>query len=397
MRKRIPITSGHRQQGYTLIAMLFGLALVAASLATYARFEARKAAISRADAAGNVAAQFATGLRGYIAMLQANPSMPAGGPRAGVNWLKSPSCGGEAGNPSQGFVPCSFTGGIYGPLYDTRLIKITGTGPDAGFVEARTYFQVPADNGDPTSRILAAERVVQGALAAQDNSNGVFFSAHANVIRTYDPTTPGPVVPTSWHGAVLMIATNAPSNDIWLRTDGTNQMLANLNMGGMSIGNARDGRFSGDVRISNRLQVDQGATIMGPSDLRGGVVTNEIALTSIGKFATEGIYDSQVMAGLSEYTVPKPDCSLAGNNPGIYVAVQGTGTPNWDGADRADALYEARADVTDLGTAWRIQPIVRGTKFDFDFDAASGELVVNRSPSQTTPEDMRLLVMTRCR
>lgn len=394
MRTRNQYRPMKRQQhGYMLVGTLFAMAVVAASLTVYAKHEARQILYLRAQAEGQSLSQYAVGLRGFIAATQATPG-PAPAPQVGVAWLRPPTCGGLATNPVEGFVPCSYTGGTFGALFNTTFTR----NPVTNFIEARTSFVVPAQGDTALNSILLAEQVVQSALANQTlPANGVFFNAFANVPVTANAPAPAAAAPGGDAGRVVMVANNAPSNDIFLRTDGTNQMLANLNMGGFSIGNARDARFNGDVRIDRRLQVDQGATIQGPADLRGGAVTNEIALTSINHFVTEGIYDARVYTGAASYTIPKPNCAAAGNNPGIYVALQGTGTINGDGTYRADSMYEARADVTNAGASWVVTPVMRGTRFDLTVDSATGDLVFDKTVATTTPADMRLLIMTRCR
>lgn len=380
-----------QQGGYVLVATMLAIAILTGAMVLVYRAQARSLEISQSASNGTQMAQFALGLRGFIAAAQADASIIPAAPKTGVTWLKPPSCGGLATNPVAGYVPCTYTGGAYGAQFSTSFTHVVATNA----IEARTTFVVPALGGSRTAAILRADRIVQSAQADQAASSGTYFSAWANV----PATATGPVSPTLLNpvdaGRVVMVASNAPSNDIYLRTDGTNQMLANLNMGGMSIGNARDGRFTGDVRVEGRAQVDTGLIVQGPSDLRGGLVTSEIALTSVGHYASEGIYQAQVLTGATSYNVAKPNCASAGNNPGIYVAMQGTGTLNQSGYT-ADAIYSARADVTDAGSMWVVQPKMQGTKFDMTLSGTtlSFTRAVVDAPA---PSDMRILVMTRCR
>lgn len=382
---------GKQQQGgYVLVATMLALVVLTAAMGVFFRAQARNMEITQASGDGTQIAQFAGGLRGFIAAVQADPTLLPAAPQPGVAWLKPTACGGLAGNPIEGYVPCSYTGGPMGALLTTTFVYDAAT----NFVEARTAFVVPARGGRIETRPLTAERIVQAAMAYQQLPAGVFFSAYANTpVAANAPVAPAAMAATD-AGRVVMVASNAPSNDIYLRTDGTNRMLANLNMGGMSIGDARDGRFTGDVRIEGRAQMDQGLTVQGPTDLRGGAVISEIALTSVGKYASEGFYNAQVLTGALSYTVPKPDCSQAGNNPGIYAAIQGTGTVN-QGAYAADALYSARVDVTSFGSNWTVRPVVQGTRFDLSM--AGTKLTFTKNIVQVTPMDQRVLVMTRCR
>jgi len=382
----IPV-SPRRVRGNTLIGLLFAISVMGVLFTMWARQIGRQHEDSMARVEGNAAGQFAVGLRGFMAAAQANPALIPAGVRTGVDWLKAPACGGLATNPPEGYVPCDFTGGTLGPQYQTRFTYNAAT----GYLEARTDFIAPVLGDRPTNRILMADKI---ALAANSTAavpgNGMFFRALSNVPVTATAPLPASTPPGADAGRVLLIASNAPSNDIFLRTDGTNQMLASLNMGGFSIGNALDGRFAGDVRVEQRLQVDQGMTVQGVADLRGGAVTSDIALTSIGRYASEGIYNAQVYTGATEYLVAKPNCAQAGNNPGIYVAIQSTGT-----APNSDALWEARADVYDQGAQWRIVPVVRATRLTLS--SSDGNLIFDKQGVDANPTDMRLLVMTRCR
>lgn len=398
IRRQAPST-GRQQRGYMLLAVSLGLVIFGVVIIMGARMEAQRSFNERAVADGAEAAQFAIGLRGFIAAAQAEPSLIPGGILAGVNWLKPPACpggtGGLATNPAAGYVPCSYRGGRFGERYQTTFTHDMATNA----LTVRTTFQVPRLGDNPRRNIIYAERLVGAALASQSSpSNSLFFTAFANT--AVNATAPGSAAtnPGANAGRVVMLASNAPTNDIWLRTDGTNQMEANLNMGNMSIGNALDGRFSGNLRVDGMAQIADGLTVTtGAADLRGGLITNEAAITSIGKYASEGIYHAEVYTGLEQYAVTKPDCSEAGNNPGIYAVVQGSGTPNADGNYHGDAIYETRVDVQDPGPAsdWVVTPVIQTLKLNLEREA--DELLLTRQVNTVSPQNMRILVMTRCR
>lgn len=387
---------GRQQRGYALLAVSLSLIIFTALFLMWMQADAQRAFNERASGEGGHAAQFAVGLRGFIAAAQADPSLIPGGAQTGVNWLKAPACGGLPGNPTAGHLPCHFTGGNYGPSYTTLFQH----DPVTNHLLVRTHFTVAeTGSGDPRRRGIFAERIVAAALATQaPPGSGVFFSAFANTpANAMGPVIPVPAGgPGADTGRVVMLASNAPTNDIFLRTDGTNHMEANLNMGGMSIGNALDGRFSGDLRVDGMAQISDGLTVTtGAADLRGGLITNEAAFTSIGKYASEGIYHAEVYTGAQQYTVAQPDCSQAGNSPGIYAVVQGSGTPNADGGYHGDAIYETRVDVEEVGATWRVRPVVQTLKLNLERE--EDELLLTREVSTVNPENMRILVMTRCR
>jgi len=378
-----------KQRGYLMVEVGLAILVASAMVMMLYRQQARRERIEQDAGNGQELVQFAVGLRGFIAAAQSNPGIIPGTAQTGVNWLRPPACGGLATNPAQGYVPCSYTGGRYGSLLSTTITRNAAT----NFIEARSSFFVPATSPD---RVVRAERIAQAARAAAATApGGVFFAAYANV-----PTTAnGPVNPAAMaaadRGRVLMIASNAPSNDIYLRTDGTNKMLANLNLGGFSLANALDARFSGDVRIQGRAQIDTGMTVVGAADMQGGIITNEMALTSINHYVTEGIYDAKVYSGAASYTIPKPNCAQAGNNPGIYAALQSTGDPNAGGGYVADAVYQARVDVNDTGASWTVIPRLYATRIDMAMNGSNLQMTKTVVPGDTTA--MKVLIMTRCR
>lgn len=378
-----------QQGGYALLGTLFALAILVSIVAMGMQLATRYTLQKRAEIEGVALGQFAVGLRGFVAAAQADSSLIPAGPQAGVNWLKAPTCGGLGSNPTQGYVPCSFTGATFGKLYSTSFTYVASTNQ----ITVRTSFSVSTPgNYNAQDAILMADRLVQTATSQQSlPNNGMFYQAFANVPATASGPPSGAAIynPGADAGRVVALVNNAPSNDVWLRTDGTNQMMANLNMGGMSIGNARDARFTGRVQVDSGMVVTSGTT-----DLRGGLVTTDIALTSVGKAASQGIYDARVLTGAADYWINKPDCSQAGGLPSIYVGLQSSGTINASGY-RADALYEARADVYDSGGSWRVVPVVRGTKFDISNNGT--DLIFNKSVVELSPADQRLVAFIRCK
>lgn len=382
-----------------LIAALFAVAILAAVLVTVLRMESRRQLASVARVEGQALGQFVIGLRGFAAAAQAEPSLVPGTPQSGVDWLKAPECGGLASNPVEGYVPCNFTGETFGALYLTTFTLE----PVTRQMEFRTTFQVPTfDGGRPqgstnTPTMLMAEQLVLHALAGQSNpNNGVFFAAFANVAANANaPHDMAAGLPGEDAGRVVAVVTNAPNQDIFLRVDGTNQMLANLNMGGFSISDARDGRFSGDVRVEGQVQVEKGLTVTdGPADFRKGVVADEVFHTGINKYLSEGIYDAEIYTGATSYIIPKIDCTAVGSEPGIYTVLQGTGTPN-DGGYTGDAMYSARIDVVDQGSSWRVTPLVQTTKLDMKREGT--DIVLYKTVHDAVASTQRILVMRRCR
>ena len=378
------------QRGNAVIAALIGIAIVGALAVAWLRLAEQQRQDDMAKDAGRSVAQFAVGLRGFVSAVQANNGLAFASPRVGVDWLKPPACGGLPTNPVVGFLPCNYRAGGIGKDFSSTVT----VDPTTNVVEARMNYLVPAGR-DQGSRVAAAREVALQARANQVSGSGTsFFQAWANVPVTATAPASPTVAPGADAGRVLLVINNAPSNDVWLRTDGTNRMLANLNMGGNSIGNARDGAFAGNVRVSQALQVDQGLTVTtGSADLRGGVVTTDVAMTDIGVFASQGIYAAEVLTGATTYQIAKPRCSATASVPKIFASLQATGTTNVDGY-QADSIYSSRVDVTDIGGAWQVTPVVIGTRFDM---AVSGSTItLNKSNPTITPRDARIVVLRKC-
>lgn len=386
------------QNGQTLIGIVLGLALVAGLLVLWFQHERAVYIQGVTNQEGAALAQFGVGLRGYIANVQGKTATLPANPYTvtGVNWLKPPSCGGLASNPAQGYVPCSYTGGPYGYLYSTTITQT----PATNAIDARTWYMVPPTAGDARARGLLAADVAFATLAQQTLPiNGMFLTAFANTpIGATAPVDPGAESPADI-GRVLLVVDNSPSNDIWLRVDGTNQMLADLNMGGFSIKNAVNGSFSGSIHAQGTGQFDNGLSVTaGTAYLKGGTITPDVKITSVNAMASEAIYNAQVLTGSTSYTVPMPNCALANNgssSPAIYVALQGTGSPNGQG----DALYESHIQVTVSGSNWIVTPVVEATKFTLSGSSNGSSLFVNLNKTLSTvhASDQTILVMTKCR
>ncbi|MGH8156527.1 MAG: hypothetical protein ACREPQ_00275 [Rhodanobacter sp.] len=390
-----------KQRGQAqIIAALLALIIFAILLRVWVSIQRENYIEGVAQDEAAQAMQFGVGVRGFIASVQGGSVTMPSNPYTvvGVNFLKAPTCGGLAGNPAAGFVPCNFTGGLYGAAYSTT-ITLT---PATKIITSSTWFMVPPENGGVQSSAADMASQIAFAVAGQQTQplNGMFFSAYANTaIGATAQSNPNAIVAAN-AGRIVLYAANAPSNDIWLRVDGTNQMLADLNMGGNSLQNAKDGSFSGSVRVQGAAEIDNGLSVTsGTADLRGGAIAPDVEVTSVGHMASQALYDMQVMTGATSYTVPKPDCSQANmgsSQPAIYVSLQGTGTPQAVGGD---ALYEAHANVASSGANWVITPIVHATTFSLTGTTVGSNLTLNLNKTVTAenPTDQVWLVMTKCK
>lgn len=396
----------NRQRGQFLISALFALAIFASMIAAWAAYAIAHSEEGATNAQGSALAQMGVGMRGFIANVEGGSVTLPSNPYTinGVNWLKAPGCGGLPGNPAAGYVPCSFTGGRYGPSYVTTITKVLATGQ----VTASTGFQVPRSAAGPDNARAArvASEIVAATLAQQTLPiNGVFLQAFANSPVNATAQVSPSLAATANSGNVELYISNSPSQDLWLRVDGTNQMLADLNMGGHSINNAQNANLSGYLHAQGTAEVDQGLTVNNlPVQANGGVRTTDEQVTSVNRFASQAIYDAQVLSGpytaAGGYSVQKPDCSQAdgggGSQPAIYAAMQDTGSPN----GQADALFDAGVKVQDMGTWWLVRPNVDGTVFTLSGRQTGNSFTVTLDKQLvpvTNVQNQAILVETKCR
>lgn len=388
MQSRSGFKGKSGQHGNALFGAIVGISLMSAAIMTYMRFENAKREETAALEQGEQLAQFAVGLRGFVAYAQSNNAL-ASGTKVGVDWLKAPSCGGLSSNPAAGFVPCVFTAGTVGPSISTTFDVVAATNS----IQARATYLVPT-LANSRRRSIFADRVAMAARGQSAAGNGTFFTVFSNVAENATSQTQVASQATGNLGRVILLVDNAPSNDQYLRTDGTNRMLANLNAGGFSIGNARDGSFSGNVRVQNQMQVDKGLTVVeGTADLKGGVVTPDAAVTDIGKYLSQGVYTAQVLTGAASYSVAKPRCNTNAPTSQIFASIQASGDMNYGGY-RADAINQIRVDVTDSGGSWIVSPVMVGTKFDLSLNGST--ITLNKNQTAINPWDARIVVMTKC-
>ena len=101
-------SSLRKQRGAAgLIALLVALGLAGAAVGGYALLLQRQYRTTYAEIEGQALSQFAVGLRGYVASIQADPSLLPSSPsvNVGVDWLRPSICGGQDTNPPEGFIP----------------------------------------------------------------------------------------------------------------------------------------------------------------------------------------------------------------------------------------------------------------------------------------------------
>lgn len=402
-----------------LIGILIALGIMLGTIPWAVEQADRQTTSSWARSTGNDLAEYAAGLRGFIANAQSNPAILPAAPVVGANWLKAPTCGGLAANPVDGYIPCHF-GGIGGndTVFDASYTTTFTRNAATNFIEARVTF-IPQVNSNPATRGNVADAIVNAALDQNPvPANGMAVGFMSNVPTNANDLSARPGIianPASPDfGRVLLIASNAPSNDLWLRTDGTNQMLATLNMGGNSIANARDIDAAGNVRIGGSAQVGNDLSVLNNTSIQGDLVVNgnissdknvnagedviaqrdvksgrdmvtgrDLLVTSGGNAfisngvggdaagvlftddvsitdatlsngtsprASQAVYEQYVTDGITT-AIPKPTCANNGT-PRIYASFQAVASP--DGFPIANS----KVQVDDLGANWNVSALV---------------------------------------
>lgn len=424
-----------RQRGQAVIGMVIAVGLLALAMVGVLRLWKESQVESAAKRYGQTLSQFAIGARGFVAAVQSGDrSLPSNPYVAnGFAWLKAPACGGLTGNPVDGFIPCTFDGGALGSSYQT---SVTLT-PATSAVESRTNFFVPKSMvGDDGAGALAAS-VANAALTQQLPANGTFYTVYANSPTNATAPTPVSSISATNRGRVLLIVNNAPSQDPWLRTDGTNRMLADLNAGGHSLVGAKDGAFSGnldavsatlrgnlqvngtgtvngDLRTASNFSAAGNASINGSSavqgdswvagdttlnkslnvngwgKINGGLTVNppsagQNAADFNGNIKANDVYISSIgrFASQSFYDLQVFTGATAYNvtKPNCSAVAHQPSTPQifasmqtTGSATGGDALYDARAIVYDYGSYWQVRPWVNRSVFTLT-QTGSGETI----------------------
>jgi len=418
--------------------MVAALSLLAIALGVWAVHYQRMRLHEQASIYGQGLSQYAVGMRNFVASVQGGSIVLPGNTltATGVDWLKPTTCPGGTQPANTNFLPCEFNGGFLGSSYSTTITRIPATNK----IEARTFFVVPRGDLPQSSMGVMAADVAEAALAQQTlPANGTFYSVFANVSETsVDPnaaSSPSAITAAN-RGKVLMIVSNDASNDVFLRTDGTNKMLAALNVGGNDIVNARNGTFTGNLdamsaelhgnlwthgtsrldgdvtansnltvagnsqvngtqKVNGALTVGGGANVTGDATVTGKVEANDVAIDSVGFNASQGIYQGTVFGGyqpdgvtpvtpLPPYLVAKPVNGCPGGAaPQLLASLQGTGA-----SSAGDPLVQVGVTVDDLGGSWRVHPYRDTVHYDVKYTVSGNNVTVNMVPTVTRANDV---------
>lgn len=292
-----------RQDGFTLIGMLLALSVAIAALPLAHKMIDRESTNRMAEAAGHDLARLANGIRHYVEMRQSGEEALVPGPGDGLDFFRAANCGGPARpffNADEGYIPCHI--GRYGPndtLFGTDYqFIVTNFGTNG--VEVRATYVVDNPNRPGRIGVLASRIANAAASHGGTPQNGLFETFMANVeVMTMDPAVAAPD-----NGRVLLVTSNRPSDDPWLRTDGTNEMNANIRAGGNSLVNALSIEASGDLVLGNDAFIG-GDTLIQRNLLVGEAINAAGDIRSGGSMSADGrvtagteiVATTDVMAG----------------------------------------------------------------------------------------------------
>jgi len=273
-----------RQNGFTMLMVLPMMAIMGVIMVQgYVQLQ-KSMERDRARTIGNRTVMVNNAIRALLA--QEGPTLTTG-TRTGVNWLKPAGCGGTA---SQRYLDCSLMEPLpYGLTFRTEITQ------HGAWVEAVTTL----------GPILAVDGSSRDELAglAVLTANGGHVSTQQPVTSTFYAyqLLPG--------GVIEARASTASSLDAWLRTDGSNQMNAALNMGGNNINNAAIVEATTSVITPVVIDTDNPAFTVKPSGtstMQNIVVANDIYLASLGRYLSEAVL-YQTIAGYGD-RIQKPAC-----------------------------------------------------------------------------------------
>jgi type II secretory pathway pseudopilin PulG len=208
------------QRGVTLIELILAIGLMA--FITMLSFYEKQTDLeqAKARAVGGHIFQYNNAVRNALA--QKPPTSTA--TYAGTGWLKSSSCGGML-PPDHEFLPCDFPAATptnpipFGQVsFTTTVVAITGTAPFQKFVATTSTSAFTVEG-----RVRADLSGIAVLSAASAMNSGVQAAAGGG-LSPIAGATDSRFSSNALTGVMTFVASNTASNDVWLRTDGSNSM-----------------------------------------------------------------------------------------------------------------------------------------------------------------------------
>lgn len=347
-----------RQHGFVFMAEL-SMALIAAitALAIAMIYWKNAREDDRAIRAGQELSQMTSAVAEWMAY-NGNDSavLPDGSTltQNGVAWLKATTCpGGTVTNPVNGFLPCDFgvyPGGFSTPLFANYATTITRNG---GAVQSVITY-IPVMPGNENQRLGHIAGVISKTAQELGSSAAIpaltsYRTYHSNIsVATATAGNPyqipANVATTPDFGRVIAVISDQTNNDIWLRVDGGNTMLAALRMNGNDMVGARNIGASGTVVVTDGT----------PGNAEGVVIADNVAIMDAtlpsgdNPMASQGVYYMNVVP--TGATIPKPTCPT-GSTPQIFAAPQSMKRTI---AGQVFPIHAHDINLTDSGASWII-------------------------------------------
>lgn len=221
------------EQGFFIADLMMATIGFTVLMAGWMLMKAEDAKNSRYAATGNYIAQLSTAVREYSsnnsATIVANPNVTY----TGVAFLKSNTCGGTIVPPATPYLPCSFNGAD--PLSRVPVttfgntLAVTGAG-SALTAMGRTIYPPIIESGK--LRMDIAEKIIRHAEGASyTSSSGAAQNTYINI--TLDRTAT-----VGNRGRIFVDTTvNSPAQELYIRRDGTNSPIANINWANKNLTN----------------------------------------------------------------------------------------------------------------------------------------------------------------
>ncbi|WP_415913406.1 prepilin-type N-terminal cleavage/methylation domain-containing protein [Neptuniibacter sp. QD37_11] len=249
--------------GFTLLETLLVLMVMSVIIVMSAHYQTHEIRQEKSRQIGQQLYQYHNAIKAYTMNGVASFALLPTGTYSGVRWLKSTTCG---GNAAREYLPCSFPEVIeFGQLAFTSVVT-KGLNADSDPVVRVATSTTPFKTGDGVER---SDLAGLAAIAAAGYS-----SVFAPISSTFGSVSSDPKT-----AVITMTAYNAPGgDDIWLRTNGTNEMKGSITFSGT---NPEDNNLQG----VNRITAENGGTL---------ILGNSGSLT--GDLVVE--YDSEILGEL---------------------------------------------------------------------------------------------------
>lgn len=308
------------QTGFTLIELALALSISILVLTSLLYKEFDEFRQNQARAYGRQIAQHTVATR--AAMVVSGPAMVAtGSPKTGVNWLKANDGTCPGGAATQPFLACTFSQNL---LFGVNLgvtgtaVASNGAAPNPTYSGVTVFPGVTDSVGNPMPVLTmiarnAAERYDDYNTKLNTTGGSISYQAFLTAGNYISPVN-GANVPVAANTIVAIAVADAGS-DIYLRLNGTNKMLGNIDMNNNRVIAARDVSLQGAL-------------------INGSTQDLSKAVTFSGVFATGSV-------------IPKPTCTASAPSTQIFVSpivFHANGSP----------MYGSVARAIDNGGSWTV-------------------------------------------